>query len=87
MHWCDTWITWARASLGAFEKYTVESAVSVLDGMKESLSMTFSQVNDTDVALETTRLIRSQIFANVSVSSLLLAGQSHGRVGSLLGGL
>jgi len=76
----------ARASLGAFEKYAIESAVQVLDGMEENLSAAFSRIFDTDVAEENSRLVRSQILVNASISSVLLAGQSRSQIGSLLGG-
>ena len=75
----------ARARLGAFEKDTIEAAVAVLDSREENLSTAFSQVFDTNVAQETSRLARSQILEKVSISALLLSGQSHSQIASLLG--
>ena len=42
--------------------------------MEENLSAAFSQIFDADVAEENSRLVHSQILANASVSSVLLAG-------------
>jgi flagellin-like hook-associated protein FlgL len=59
----------------------------VLGGMEENLSAAFSQIADTDVAEENSRLVRAQILVQASISSLLMAGQRRSQIGSLLGGL
>ena len=76
----------ARAETGAFEKYTVESARQTLDQQQLSAWDTYSRIADADVAEESSRLIQARILIQSSISSLLLAGQSRGMIGSLLGG-
>ncbi|NQU24626.1 MAG: hypothetical protein HQ567_25365 [Candidatus Nealsonbacteria bacterium] len=76
----------ARASLGAFQKYTVESSVRVLDSMEENISSAFSQIFDTDVAQESSQLIRAQILVDAGISTLMTAGQSRSQIGRLVGG-
>ncbi len=75
----------ARARLGSFEKNAVESVTRVLDSMEENISAAFSQIFDTNVSEESSRLVRSQILAKTSISSVLLAGQSRNQIGNLLG--
>ncbi len=74
----------ARTRAGAFEKYTIGAAKEVLGGMEENLSAAFSQIFDTDVAVETSMMIRSQILVESGLASVMLAGQSRGLVSSLL---
>ena len=76
----------SRASLGAFDKYTVQSSVRVLDGMEVNLSSAFSQLHDTDVAKESSQLIRAQILVEAGISALMLTGQSRSQIGGILGG-
>jgi flagellin len=68
----------ARAEAGAFERYTVDSSQQVLNAMEENISAAFSQIYDTDVAVETSRLIQSQILVRAAISVLRLAGQQRG---------
>lgn len=75
----------ARASIGAFEKYTIESSRRLLDSMEENLSSAVSSIFDTDVALETSRLVRSQILIDAGISSLMIAGQRRSQAADLLG--
>jgi len=74
----------ARAEVGAFEKYTIESAQRVLGQMEEQISSAVSLIRDTDVAAETSQLVRSQILAEAAVSTLMLAGQRRSLIGGLL---
>lgn len=76
----------ARARIGAFEKYTIESSERVLGSMEVNLSSALSQIADTDVAAETSRMVQSQILVQAATSSLMLAGQSRGLIGRLFGG-
>jgi len=75
----------ARSRAGAFEKYTIESSRRVLDSMHENVSEAASAIIDTDVAMEASRQIQSQILLQASLSSLMLAGNRRNQVGSLLG--
>ncbi len=74
----------AQASLGAFEK-NAESVGRVLDSMEVNISGAFSQIFDTDVSEESSRLVRAQILTSASISSVLMAGQSRSLMGNLLG--
>ncbi len=75
----------AQASLGSFEKNAVDSVGRVLDSMEVNISSAFSQIFDTNVAEESSRLGRAQTLTNASISSVLTAGQSRGMMGRLLG--
>ncbi|HYW80635.1 MAG TPA: flagellin [Thermoguttaceae bacterium] len=72
-----------RAQAGAFEKYTIESSQEMLGAMEVNISSALSTILDTDVATETSRLVRSQILVDASVSTLKIAGRSR----SLISGL
>lgn len=76
----------ARARAGAFEKYTIQSSQRLLASMEENISSAASSILDTDVAVETSRLIRSQILVDAAVSSLLVAGRRHRLTAELFGG-
>jgi flagellin len=75
----------ARARAGAFEKYTIESTQTVLDGMEENISAAVSNIFDTDVAAEMSLLIQAQILTQAATSTLMIAGHSRSMVGSLFG--
>lgn len=77
----------ARASIGAFEKYTIESSRRLLGSMEENISSAVSSIFDTDVALETSRLVRSQILIDAGISSLMIAGQRRSQAADLLAAL
>ena len=77
----------ARATAGAFEKYTIESSRRLLGSMEENISSAVSSIFDTDVALETSRLVRSQILVDAGISSLMIAGQRRSAAADLLGAL
>ena len=76
----------ARAQIGAFERYTIESSQRVMDGMEVTISSSFSQIYDTDVAEEASRLVQSQILVDAAIATLQLAGQRRSLIGSLLSG-
>ena len=75
----------SRARAGAFEKYTIESTQAVLDGMEENISSAMSNIFDTDVAAETSRLVQAQILTDAATSTLMIVGRQRGMVGALLG--
>ncbi len=60
----------ARVEVGTFEKYTLDSTEAALAGMAENLSSAYSQIADTDVASETSSLVRSQILAETSILAM-----------------
>ena len=75
----------ARARMGAFEKYTIESAQEVLGSMELNLSGALSEILDTDVATEASNLMRSQILVEAATSAVMLASQNRGRIRNLFG--
>ena len=74
----------ARTKAGAFEKYTVESSRKLIDDAAVNLSQTLSSIRDTNVAEETSNFVRSQILLNSSLATMKAAGESRGRIRSLL---
>ena len=77
----------ARATAGAFEKYTIQSSRRLLDSMEENLSSAHSSIFDTDLALESSRLVRSQILVDATISSLMIANERRSQVAELLSAL
>lgn len=75
----------ARARLGAFEKYTLESTARVLGSMEVNLASARSLIGDADVAEETSRRTAAGIMVQAAVSTMALAGQRHRWIGRLLG--
>ncbi len=65
----------ARARTGAFERYTIESSQRLLDSAEENVSSALSSIFDTDVAVETSRMIRSQILIEAGISALKVGGE------------
>ena len=80
-------ITSARAELGAFEKYTIDSSQEVLAGMELNISSARSQIFDTDVAAETSRWVKAQILAKTSIATMDIVAQRRSMVWSLLQGM
>lgn len=76
----------ARAELGAFEKYTIESSRRIVDSMEVNLSSALSRIVDTDVAEESSRLIQSQILVQAAVSTLQWTGHRRTLIAGLLSG-
>lgn len=74
----------ARVQAGAFEKYTVESAQRTLEQQELSGWETYSRIVDTDVALESSRMVQAQILVQAATASVLLAGQRRAQIGGLL---
>jgi flagellin-like hook-associated protein FlgL len=75
----------ARVQAGAFEKYTVEAAQRTLDQQELNGWETYSRIVDTDVAIESSRMVQAQILVQAATASVLLAGQQRAQIGSLLG--
>jgi flagellin len=75
----------ARTRLGAFERYTIDSTQRVLGAMEENLSAAQSRIGDTDVAEETSRMIRAEILVRAATSTMALNEERYRLIGGLLG--
>lgn len=75
----------ARAAAGAFEKYSIESSMRVLDHMEESVTSGISRLVDADVAQEASNLLRAQILVESGISMVGMSTQSRGLIRHLLG--
>lgn len=73
-----------RAQLGAFQKNTLESTIRYLGIGVENLSASESQVRDTNVAEEVTRLTKNQILQQAGTSVLAQANAAPQQVLALL---
>jgi flagellin len=74
----------ARASVGAFQALTLESASNVLSHSEVELTSALSSIRDTDVALEASRLVRSRLMSNSALLSVSSLGQQARRLAELL---
>ncbi len=74
-----------RGRLGAFERNTLQTNITSLSITMENLTASESAIRDTDFAVETSRLTRSQILVNAGTSVLALANTSAQSVLALLG--
>ena len=78
-------VLYARAEAGAFEKYTIESSQRILDDAEVQHSASLSQLLDTDVAEETSNLLRAQILVQTGLSMLGKSTESRSWISRLLG--
>jgi flagellin len=77
----------ARAAVGAFQALTLESSRAVLSESTIQLTSALSSIRDADVALETSRLVRSRIVSEAALFSVRTSGlQSRRLAASLIGG-
>ena len=77
-------VTSLRGRIGAFQKFTVGSAINALGIALENTTSAESLIRDTDFAKETANLTRSQILVQAATSATGLASQSSQAVLSLL---
>jgi flagellin-like hook-associated protein FlgL len=63
----------ARVRIAAFEKYTLDATRNVMERAEENLASALSSIRDTDVALEKSRLVRSEILAQTSLMAAQFA--------------
>jgi flagellin len=70
-----TQVNTARVQIAAFEKYTLDATRNVMERAEENLAWALSSIRDTDVALETSRLVRSEILAQASLMAVKSATQ------------
>jgi len=69
-----------RARAGVFERYAVDSSQQVAETMELNLTEARSRIMDTDVAQETSNLVRAEILFRTGLTSMLLAGQQRSAV-------
>ena len=73
-----------RGRLGAFQRYTVQSSVNVLQAEYEAVSSAQSSIANTDYASETANLVREQMMQQAAQATFSTATQSSQQVLSLL---
>ncbi len=78
-------VLYARAEAGAFEKYSIESSQRILDEAEVQHSASLSQLFDTDVAEETSNMLRAQILVQAGLSMLGKSTESRSWISRLLG--
>jgi flagellin len=74
----------AQARIGAFDRYTLDSATSVLDAQEENLSLAYSDVMDTDIAEETSRAARWTLLQESALESLAVLNYQQSSLLDLL---
>jgi flagellin len=75
-----------RGRLGAFERNTLQPNIGQLQITIENLASSESVIRDTDFAVETAELTRSQILVQAGNSILTIANAQSQNVLALLGG-
>jgi flagellin len=73
-----------RGRLGAFQRFTLGSSQEVLASAAVNLSSALSHIRDTDMAMETARLVQAQILVHSSLAAVSLS-MRRGVVAGLLG--
>jgi flagellin len=79
-------ISTLRGRIGAFQQNTLKSTINALNVAFENTSAAESAIRDTDYALETSSLTRSQILVQTATSTLQLANRAPQNVLTLLQG-
>jgi flagellin len=77
-------VTLSRAQIGAFQKYTLDTASSVLTSMIENTSAALSSIQDVDVALETALLSNNQLLQETTYQALTINNLNQNNVLDLL---
>jgi len=81
-----TQVSVLRGRLGAFERNTLQTNINQLEITNENLISSESVIRDTDFAIETSNLTRSQILVQAGNSVLAIANAQAQNVLTLLGG-
>lgn len=81
-----TQIAVLRGRLGAFERNTLQPNINQLQITSENLTSSEAVIRDTDFAIETSELTRSQILVQAGNSVLAIANAQSQNVLTLLGG-
>jgi flagellin len=74
----------SRAAVGAFQALTVESSRAVLSESAVQLTSALSSIRDTDVAAETSRLVRSRLLSSAAFFSVRTGGLQSRRLAAML---
>ena len=74
----------ARGTIGAYQKYDVQSRLNSIAAERESLTAAHSQLVDTDYAEETSNLARSRVLVEANISVLKIANHNQRTVLQLL---
>jgi flagellin len=74
----------ARGTIGAYQRYDVESRLNSAAAEREALTAAHSQIMDVDYAEETSNLARSRVLMAASVKVLKIANQNVATVLDLL---
>ncbi|MBP86744.1 MAG: hypothetical protein CMJ64_08515 [Planctomycetaceae bacterium] len=74
----------ARAELGAFERNSIDATSKLFDDAAVNLNATLSAITDTDVALDSSNLVRSMILTDTAVATARLAAGTYKAQASLL---
>ena len=77
-------ISKARAQVGAFQTYAVNTSANILSSMETAVTSTISQIIDTDFAAESSLWIRAQILTQATMSSLSIINQRQSLLTNLL---
>ena len=81
-----TSVSTARASLGATQKYTLESNINSLQIAQENISASESSIRDADMSKEMVQFTRNNIMQQAGTSMLAQANQSSQGILQLLRG-
>lgn len=65
--------TRSQAIIGGFQKFTLDSSSRVLDSQAEHLSTALSEVQDTDIALETAMLTKNRLLEQTALEALSIS--------------
>lgn len=74
----------SRAVIGGFQKFTLDSSSRVLSSTVENLSSSLSAIRDTDVAVETSLLLKNQLLLQSTLQSLSISNLQSQNLLSLL---
>ena len=74
----------ARAELGAFDKFTIDSSRVIAQSAETNLTAAISQIFDADIAVETANFIKAQILSSATVASLRITSERRSLVHDLL---
>jgi flagellin len=74
----------AEASLGSFQKYTLEASANVAASTQENVASALNDIAGTDVATETALLANNQLLQQATVQSLLMFNQQRQSLLTLL---
>ncbi|MFQ5733066.1 MAG: flagellin [Planctomycetaceae bacterium] len=73
-----------QASIGGFRKFTIDTSSRIIDKTIEGLTTSLSDIRDTDVALETSLLVKNQLLQQTAFEALSITNTRQQGVLSLL---